>query len=524
MRGRNWLVLGVGLLVAAVFLMNSAQLVGFGFPLDDAWIHQTYARNLAESGRWEFVPGVVSTGSTSPLWTLLLAVGYWLGLPYLWWTYALGVVCLLWLAGSGMALWRLLWPEWRRWDWLAGLSLVLTWPLVWAAVSGMETLLFAALGLWGILLVVRNTAVFSLRTNQNGHDGRRENIDAMKSAMWLGLLGGVLVLVRPEGVLVLGLMAVVLWWQEDTWQARLWGVARLAGTAVLPLLPYFAFNLWSSGHLWPNTFYAKQTEYAALWQIPLWRRFMQLLYFSLGGAPEGWRGISGAHLLLLPGMITAVWWAIKQAWTQKKWEPVLPLLWAGGHIALYAWRLPVTYQHGRYILAAIPVWVLYGLAGGFGLWASLDNPRLSWLSSRVAGLTYAVLLVFFILLGGRQYALDVAFIEHEMVATARWLAENTSPDAVIAAHDIGAIGYFGKRPLLDLAGLVSPEIIPLLNDQNALAKYIQTHNADYLVTAPGWPYEEIVNHYQLVPLYTTNYLWTREQGFNNMTVYQLKTP
>ena len=36
-------------------------------------------------------------------------------------------------------------PEWAAKDWLAGLILVLTWPLVWGAVSGMETVLFAAL-------------------------------------------------------------------------------------------------------------------------------------------------------------------------------------------------------------------------------------------------------------------------------------------------------------------------------------------------------------------------------------------
>jgi hypothetical protein len=53
----------------------------FGFPLDDGWIHQTYARNLAEYGQWAYLPGTISGGSTSPLWTLLLSGfrGYHLG-------------------------------------------------------------------------------------------------------------------------------------------------------------------------------------------------------------------------------------------------------------------------------------------------------------------------------------------------------------------------------------------------------------------------------------------------------------
>ena len=74
----------------------SAANGGPGFPLDDGWIHQTYARNLARNGRLEFIPGIVSSGSTSPLWTILLAVGYLLRLPYLLWAYLLGGLS-LWL-------------------------------------------------------------------------------------------------------------------------------------------------------------------------------------------------------------------------------------------------------------------------------------------------------------------------------------------------------------------------------------------------------------------------------------------
>ena len=68
-----------------------------GFPLDDSWIHLTYARNLAQYGEWAFQPGKPSAGSTAPLWTFLLAIGFLLKLgPYIW-TYLLG----------GLALWSI---------------------------------------------------------------------------------------------------------------------------------------------------------------------------------------------------------------------------------------------------------------------------------------------------------------------------------------------------------------------------------------------------------------------------------
>ena len=37
-----------------------------GFPLDDSWIHQGYARNLSERGEWVLIPGEQSIASTSP--------------------------------------------------------------------------------------------------------------------------------------------------------------------------------------------------------------------------------------------------------------------------------------------------------------------------------------------------------------------------------------------------------------------------------------------------------------------------
>ena len=49
-----------GILTAAVAagsifnLLESKLIDSFGFPLDDSWIHLTYARNLAEDGQWAF--------------------------------------------------------------------------------------------------------------------------------------------------------------------------------------------------------------------------------------------------------------------------------------------------------------------------------------------------------------------------------------------------------------------------------------------------------------------------------------
>lgn len=507
-----WLVAGGTLFVVAVYIGLASRQGRPGFPLDDAWIHQTYARNLIRSGRWEFVPGVVSTGSTAPLWTLLVAVGYALRLPYLLWVYLLGVLSLWLTTAAAMRLWHQLWPGRAERDWLVGLALVFTWPLVWAAASGMETLLFAALSL-SIL------ALFYERTHTPA--GIKASFRVSAS---MGLLAGLLILTRPDGLVLVLLIATAMLLQPRPWRTRAGAAVVYAAAVALPLLPYFAFNLWTSGHIWPNTFYAKQAEYSALLLEPFLTRLARLLYFSLGGPPAGWRGISGAHLLLVPGVVMAALLALQDDWSRRRLWKLLPLLWAGGHIWLYAWRLPVTYQHGRYLLAALPIWVVFGLEGWHDLLAHAGAGQAARLGRTAAGFTFALMLVIFWLLGANAYADDVAFVEGEMVTVAHWLAQNTPADALIAAHDIGAIGYFAERPLLDLAGLVSPDVASLLGDEAALNKYILASDAHYLVTAPGWPYAAAVQNDAVTLEFTTSYAWTQEQGLNNMTVYRLAAP
>lgn len=505
---KYWLVAGLSLLVVSLYVGLSGAVTEPGLPLDDGWIHQTYARNLADNGRWSYTSGVVSAGSTAPLWTLLLAIGYLFNLPPLPWTYFLGWLCLTWIGWAGMGLWATLWPRFQDLIWLPGVVLVLTWPLVWAASSGMETLLFTGLALQLMFIYCRQSTRGEWRSWQ------------------LGLLAGLLILARPDGVALLFLVVAGLLIATGPLKDRVIRCSIYLLTAALPLIPYFALNLWSSGTIWPNTYYAKQAEYAFLWETPLIQRLGQLLYFSLGGPTEGWRGISSAHLLLLPGLLAAFWTSWQNDWIKRQLLYSLPMIWAAGHVFLYAWRLPVTYQHGRYLMPVVPIFILYGLVGWLQLFEAAQNrihlsDRSNFVLKTFAPLTLGVLLLIFLLLGLQAYGQDVAFINGEMVATARWLERNMPDDTLIAAHDIGAIGYFTKKPILDLAGLISPQVIPLLADQERLAAYVRASDAKYLVTAPGWPYEEITKSSDVEPVYSTNYAWSQAQGMNNMMVYKL---
>ncbi len=84
--------------------------VGLGLPLDDAWIHAAFARNLARDHVWGLLAGVPSGGESSLLWPVLLLPG------------ELG-------GGSGAPLLALIWAPWPTWCCRA-------WPGTWPAGRG----------------------------------------------------------------------------------------------------------------------------------------------------------------------------------------------------------------------------------------------------------------------------------------------------------------------------------------------------------------------------------------------------
>src|SRR5690348_9165047 len=98
----------VGLCLVSTLVLLSAQqsLTSnlWGVPLDDAYIHFQYARNLATGHGFAFNPDQAMPGSTSPLWVVLLAALAVAGTPLWLAAKALGVV---FLAVAAVLTWRL---------------------------------------------------------------------------------------------------------------------------------------------------------------------------------------------------------------------------------------------------------------------------------------------------------------------------------------------------------------------------------------------------------------------------------
>jgi hypothetical protein len=473
-------ILFLAAVALAGYLISSQRLQGLGFPLDDAWIHQTYARNLIRLGQWAFVPGRPSAGSTSPLWAILETPAALLRIGPVAWSALLGWLTLAftaWVGGTWIV------RETGRpgkWLWVAVIGLVFEWHLVWASLSGMETLLLggSALGLlWGM------------------------RARPQRGFLW-GVLVGLTVWIRPDGLtLSLAYAWIIVLGDADLGTS----LRRLAvfsvGVAALAV-PYLGFNYALSGDIWPNTFYAKQAEYAVLRQLPWLTRLGRELA----------QPFVGPGAVLVPGIVL---WVVDKV-RGRRWAELAPLLWAMAYLAAYAARLPVIYQHGRYAIPTVPTLVVLGMLGTLG-WLDLSSQR-AWrrIVSRTWLATWLLVTGAFWVIGGNAYARDVAVINTEMVDTSNWIRQHTPPGSVIAAHDIGALGYFGDRPILDLAGLVNPEVIPFIRDEAHLADYLQSRGADYLMTFPGW-YPSLTEG--RTPIYRSRGGYSPELGGENMAIY-----
>jgi hypothetical protein len=263
----------------------------------------------------------------------------------------------------------------------------------------------------------------------------------------------------------------------------------------------------------PDTAAAKQAQIAPLLGMSYFQRVVDLLVPLF----------AGGQVLLIPGLVVYTLTVIRQLReNHRQTLYLLPLVWAIALVLLYAARLPAPYQHGRYVIPALPSLLVCGVIGSFWLVRFGRRSLVGRVLSR--GLVVATGLIFAVYglgIGPRTYAADVETINEEMVTAAVWIAENIPADELLAIHDIGAVGYFTPRPIFDIAGLVNPEVIPLLLHEEALWNIMRENDAQYLLAFPNQVPGQDVDDERLCALYTpANPGGAPNEGYH-ITIYRL---
>jgi arabinofuranosyltransferase len=512
----------VGSLLLAVFALNAYRFTGGrgGVPLDDAWIHFQFARNLARGFGLSFNPGQPTSGSTAPLWTIGLAAVYRFGGRFPIAGQLLSGVC--YLATAVATYWLTAWLTGKRWaGWLAGAVVVANGRMVWAGLSALETCLFATLSLAAI----------------GAHLGDRV---APRYRLRTAALFGLAALSRPEGYLLFGLAMADLLLQSPKSKSQIANrkfqspnqgsrithhalrithyVLRFthhASRILLPVLiftaivsPYLVFSLRTSGHLLPNTYHAK----AVVDFVPD-RDFLSIAarYLILDNP------------LLLPFYVLGIGALLRRAPLLSSWSAGLPVVYAFLHAALY--------QHGRYLIPLIPSNAVISLAGLLEARRLAQRRGWRWRGLFTPGRAGAVLIGLLVVAGTgwrlpemmNAYAWNVDNINRMHVSLGEWAKAHTPPDAVLALNDIGAIAYVSERTVVDLAGLVTPEVVPLLNAPDRderLVELMAERGVGYVVIFPDWFPDLAARSDVLEPVHQVTLERRTVTGGETMVVYE----
>jgi hypothetical protein len=444
------LLLAAGVLARLWFAGAAANPGPPGFRLDDAWIHLVYGRGLLESGFLAYNPGEPSTGCTSPLWALCLAILHALFHDP---RSADGVVRAVILGGSllhlgvvaaGADLARRITGGDRAAALSAGCLLALAPPLGLAALSGMEVALASLL----LLLAVRAFAT--------GAPARS------------GALLALAALARPESAAVTAvLLALVLLFEPGR---KLRAALSILIPSVIAGGLLAAHHLWASGAPLPATFYAKSSFSAR--ELP--GRLATCLSAMLPTVPPLAAGVGWIALL---GLLRVPERGLPRA------ALFLPLL-AGVAFLLANLSLiepidPKAFYHLRYVLPAAPLLLVALAAGAHGLGGRWRGRAAL---APQAALVLLALAESLATIGpqSRHFHNDVRNINEVQRRIGEWLAERAEPGTWIAASDAGAIRYFSNLPTIDVIGLNTPQM--LSPDE----EFLSAHPVRFLAIMPAW--------------------------------------
>jgi hypothetical protein len=443
-----------------------------GFPLDDSWIHLTFARNLARGWGFAYNQGEPVAGSTAPLWTFILAFFH------IFTRNATAMVMIAKLLGAALLFGSAVFAfriarraTGNGWVGIAaGLAVATLGPLGWAMMSGMEVTLSVALTLAGIYYYLR------FRT------GWRSTL------AWI--LFGLAVWARPESLLLAAFAALDSLLRRFALKERLtfW---RGFGIWLAVVLGWLWFNHSLSGTVFPLTYLAKAGKTSLLAAIAV-RSFPQLKGLLAVAAPSYfiqfwlhiWRANPVLCLLVPIGLVGLVASAFRRGHEAGLLIPLVVL----GYVPLIGLVSPsfgAAFQNGRYIGNVTALAAVVAVIGIAHIWRWI-RPRAARLGATAALSALALFNAVTVSVATvRNTTRAESSIDRMQVALGQWLASNTPTGATVACSDVGAIGYFANRRVFDLAGLVTKEMLGRRPDPEGFMSFFRSWKPDFIVIFPA---------------------------------------
>jgi hypothetical protein len=125
--------------------------------------------------------------------------------------------------------------------------------------------------------------------------------------------------------------------------------------------------------------------------------------------------------------------------------------------------------------------------------------------------------------GAERYGWAVQNINAMQVHLGRWVDVHLPGRARLALNDVGAITYFSRREVLDLMGLVTPDILPYRRrEEPGVIEYVRERCPDYVIVFPAWFPALTARRDLLEPVYAVRLDRNEVAGAAEMIVYRLR--
>jgi hypothetical protein len=425
----------VFLAVLSVFPLFTA----FRYPIylnDDSYITLTYVKNLVNGNGFVFNHPPAVLGTTTPLFTIATA-----GLAIIFPQSSIPVVSVFFTAFCWLGVvWTLFFfrKAWQLENWHVGVIALVLIGSGWIHFLGMEAYLFAFLLLLSVSLFLDERYYFA------------------------GFGVGLLFLTRGEGVLVLFVLVTAAlfsdWIEEKSIEIEsLRKPLKLAVGFGIPVCLWFVYAQFTFGSFLPNTLAAKQAQR----QSTLWRPFLQRLI-------QEWMPLWGRSFKLGSLPFFNFWWIIvliglgdvliqKQRWLiLVGWILLYILGYTILNVSAYWWyQLPILFVLN----------LLFGL-GSVRIVTFLDKAIKSRRVFLGASAIFILTISFVLARPTFEAALNYEGDSRgeSYIDLSRWFCDHTAPSASIAYIEIGYLGFYTDNRIIDLAGLVLPDIANHIGD------------------------------------------------------------
>lgn len=465
-------IISLYIVVQAAYLITEYNIAGgrFGAPLDDVWIHFRFAENFAHGFFYQYNPGEPTPGTTSPLWVIILSIPFLFSnnliLPF-----ALFVSSLFFLLAL-IQLYKLCIKLGFDgiYSLLITLLTMLAGRLLWSSLSGMEITLF-------VLLCIM---IFS---------NHLKEIESGKLTLLNGLLLGIAANTRPETYLLAGLYYIIsLILLRKNLKENIGKIILSAIIFIALLLPYPIFSYIHTGGFLPNTY---EGQVGSVKYLP---NFTFI--------------IESAKIFIKDNFLIFILWILSSAYfiymlikrnidrnflLINLWVILLPLV---SSFIAPNWR-----HHGRYLIPLIPfinIIAIYILRKA-NEYYSTKGYRKYTLFRKVS--------IALILIGSINSAVlfsgvlgwNVENINNQQGKIADWLSANLPNEKAFGMNDIGIITFKTKKYVVDMAGLVTPEVFKFQklsyeDGTKELFRYLKAKGVNYIIIYPDW-FEFIMANY-----------------------------